>query len=107
MGRWLPVQPPPFFRTSALLRGGDESAIKFLTAQHSSRTSMSQGSANVELLLIIGADREGQVTTQGRKIQLGGSSDLHLMLPKSAPRHRLHVTPQMLRQRRRPELIQY
>lgn len=68
---------------------------------------MPQGSANVELLLIVGADREDQVAAKAGKIHLGGSSDLHLMIPKSMPRHRLHVTPQMLRQRRRPELIQY
>jgi len=68
---------------------------------------MPPGPGNVELLLIIGADRDGQVTAQGGRIQLGGSSALHLMLPKPVPRHRLHITPQMLRQRRRPELIQY
>ena len=68
---------------------------------------MRQGAGNAEILLIVGADREGQVTTQGGKIQLAGASDLHLMIPRSEPRHRLHVTPKLLRQRRRPELIQY
>lgn len=67
-----------------------------------------QGTGNADLLLIVGADREGQVVAQGGgKVRLGGSTDLHLMIPRSLPSHRLHVTPQMLRQRRRPELIQY
>jgi hypothetical protein len=68
---------------------------------------MRQGAGNTELLLIVGADRDGQVTARDGKIQLAGSSDLHLMIPRTTPRHRLHVTPQMLRHRRRPELIQY
>ena len=68
---------------------------------------MRQGAGNSEILFIVGGDREDQVTVQDGKLRLAGSTDLHLMLPKSVPRHRLHVTPQLLRQRRRPELIQY
>lgn len=68
---------------------------------------MRQDAGNAEILFIVGADREGQVRMQDGKVRLSGSTDLHLMLPQSVPRHRLHVTPHLLRQRRRPELIQY
>ena len=68
---------------------------------------MRQDAGNAEILFIVGADREGQVRMQDGKVRLAGATDLHLMLPRSVPRHRLNVTPQLLRQRRRPELIQY
>ena len=68
---------------------------------------MRQDAGNAEILFIVGADREGQVKIQDGKVRLAGSTDLHLMLPRTVPRHRLNVTPQLLRQRRRPELIQY
>lgn len=68
---------------------------------------MRQDAGNAGILFIVGADREGQVRMQDGKVLLTGATDLHLMLPRSVPRHRLHVTPQLLRQRRRPELIQY
>lgn len=69
-----------------------------------------QVDADATLLLIVGADREGQVVRQGNQIQVTGSSDIYGLLqgPEAkVPFHRLHVTPNIFRQNRIPELAQY
>lgn len=51
---------------------------------------------------MIGADRP-ETTTDGRP-RFNGTSDLHKLLGRSEPFHRMQVTRQILRQNRRPEL---
>jgi len=63
--------------------------------------------AEVTLLQIIGADRSDQIARQGGKFKVTGSTDLHKLLGKGEPRHRLHVTPNFFRQARRPDLSSY
>jgi glutathione synthase/RimK-type ligase-like ATP-grasp enzyme len=59
------------------------------------------------ILAIVGADRDDQIKTSGGKITLAGSSDFHLLLDPNQPFHVLQVTPQMLRQKRRPDFSPY
>lgn len=63
--------------------------------------------AYATLLHIVGGDRPGHAVRQGGKITLAGSTDLHLLLGKNEPHHRLHITPGFFRQARRPELDSY
>lgn len=63
--------------------------------------------ADATLLQIIGTDRPDQMSRRPGKLRIGGSTDLHLLLGKSEPHHRLHVTPNFFRQARRPELSSY
>ena len=67
---------------------------------------MAQG-RQARLLAIVGADRDDQIKTSGSKITLTGSSDFHLLLDPNQPFHVLRVTPQMLRQKRRPDFSPY
>jgi glutathione synthase/RimK-type ligase-like ATP-grasp enzyme len=65
---------------------------------------------NATLLLIFGADREGQVARQGNQIRITGTSDIYGLLQgpePNVPYHRLQVTPNIFRQNRIPELVQY
>ena len=59
------------------------------------------------LLQIIGTDRPDQMSRGSGKVRIGGSTDLHHLLGKNEPHHRLHVTPNFFRQARRPELASY
>jgi hypothetical protein len=59
------------------------------------------------LLQIIGTDRPDKMSRGQGKVRISGSTDLHLLLGKSEPHHRLHVTPNLFRQARRPELASY
>src|SRR5688572_33413244 len=65
------------------------------------------GMADATLLHIVGSDQPEHVTAVPGKIRLRGSTDLHLLLGKSEPFHRLHVTPNFFRQKRRPDLTGY
>jgi len=60
---------------------------------------------NATLLHIVGTDRDDKVAVRGRQVKISGSTDLHKLLDE--PHHRLHVTPQILRQARRPDLDGY
>ena len=61
---------------------------------------MSVGPASI--LYTFGADRP-ETTVDGRP-RFNGTSDLHKLLGKSVPFHRMQVTRQIFRQNRRPEL---
>lgn len=65
------------------------------------------GAPDASLLLIVGADRDDQITRRGTQIRIGGSSDIYGLLDGKVPFHRLHVTRNFFRQHRRPELAQY
>ncbi len=69
-----------------------------------------QADPNATLLLIFGADREGQVARQGNQIRITGTSDIYGLLQGPEPKvpyHRLQVTPNIFKQNRIPELAQY
>lgn len=59
------------------------------------------------ILFILGADRDDQIQIAGRKFGIAGASDIHQLLDKREPRHRMLVTRNFLRQQRRPELGHY
>jgi hypothetical protein len=59
-----------------------------------------------ELLFAIGADEGYEISERG-KPRFAGCTDLHRLFDKREPTHLMHVTRQMLRQRRRPEMEQY
>jgi glutathione synthase/RimK-type ligase-like ATP-grasp enzyme len=63
--------------------------------------------ADATLLHIVGSDQPEHVDISDGKLKLRGSTDIHKLLGKGVPRHRLHVTPNILRQRRRPDLSGY
>lgn len=63
--------------------------------------------ANVSLLFIIGGDEPDRVVKTGDRIRLTGSSDLSKLLLDREPYHRLHVTRNILRQGRIPDLSGY
>jgi glutathione synthase/RimK-type ligase-like ATP-grasp enzyme len=63
--------------------------------------------ADATILLIVGGDQPEHITEQKGKFTLRGSTDLHLLLGRNEPLHRLHVTSNFFRQRRRPELSSY
>lgn len=63
--------------------------------------------ADATLLHIVGSDQAEHVRTVPGKIRISGSTDLHLLLGKSEPYHRLHVTPNFFRQKRRADLTGY
>jgi glutathione synthase/RimK-type ligase-like ATP-grasp enzyme len=63
--------------------------------------------ADATILLIVGGDRPEHISKQKGKFTLTGATDLHLLLGKSEPLHRLHVTSNFFRQKRRPELESY
>jgi len=63
--------------------------------------------ANVTLLFIIGGDDADRVVRSGDRIRLTGSSDLSKLLLDREPYHRLHVTRNILRQGRIPDLTRY
>lgn len=62
---------------------------------------------NVPLLFIIGGDEPDRVVRTGDRIRLTGSSDLSKLLLDREPYHRLHVTRNILRQGRIPDLTGY
>lgn len=68
---------------------------------------MQATSARATLLLLVGADRRDQIAVSGSRARLSGSSDVHLLIEPNLPRHLLEVTPNILRQRRRPDLSPY
>lgn len=62
------------------------------------------------LLLFIGSDQENRVVRDGRKVHVSGTSDIYRLLDghePDVPFHRFHVTPNVFRQNRVPELGQY
>ena len=63
--------------------------------------------ADAKLLHIVGSDQPEHVSTVPGKIRIRGSTDLHLLLGKSVPFHRLHVTPNFFRRQKRPDLTGY
>jgi hypothetical protein len=63
--------------------------------------------AEATLLQIVGSDQPEHVSTVPGKIRIRGSTDLHLLLGKGEPYHRLHVTPNFFRRQRRPDLTGY
>ena len=65
------------------------------------------GMAEAAILHIVGSDQPEHVETTGGKLKLKGSTDLHRLLGKGVPHHRLHVTPNFFRQHRRPDLSGY
>ena len=60
-----------------------------------------------KLLLIFGADREDRFQAKDGRIKLSGSSDLFGLINPDHPHHRLQITRQFLRQKRRPNLTPY
>ena len=62
---------------------------------------------DAKLLLIFGADREDQFRTKHGRTKLSGSSDLFELIGPSHPHHRLQITRQFLRQKRRPNFAPY
>jgi glutathione synthase/RimK-type ligase-like ATP-grasp enzyme len=63
--------------------------------------------ANATLLLLVGADRGDQINVSGNRARLAGSSDFHQLIEPNRSRHLLQVTPNILKQRRRPDLSPY
>ncbi|HMI40043.1 MAG TPA: hypothetical protein VK485_02285 [Sphingomicrobium sp.] len=63
--------------------------------------------ADATILLIVGGDQPDHITKQKGKFTLRGSTDLHMLLGKDEPHHRLHITSNFFRQQRRPELSSY
>lgn len=61
--------------------------------------------ANVSLLYVRGGDDADRAVRVGSRIKWTGTTDLHRLAEE--PYHRLHVTRNLLRQARRPELAQY
>ena len=60
------------------------------------------------LLCIIGSDQDDKVfRIRPGKIKIGCSTDIHHLISKQHPYHRLHVTRNYFRQQRRPELSDY
>jgi len=59
------------------------------------------------LLLLVGADREDQIAVAGARAKTTGSSDIHQLIEPNRARHLLQVTPNLLRQKRRPDLTPY
>lgn len=69
---------------------------------------MSAGVGEASLLVIVGSDQDGKVVRVApNKVRIGCSTDIHHLLAKQWPHHRLHVTRNYFRQQRRPELSQY
>ncbi len=62
---------------------------------------------NVSLLVMIGGDRPDRVVREAGGIRISGASDLSKLLLPTDPYHRLHVTRNLLRGSRRPDLGQY
>ena len=66
------------------------------------------GGANSPVLFISGGGDSGdQFAIAGKKVFLYGSTDLTKLLRERARYHRLHITPNFLRQPKRPELDSY
>lgn len=65
------------------------------------------GASNPGLLLIVGADRDEEIVQQGSKFRVRGSTDIYKLLGTGEPYHRLQITRQLLRQKRRPDLTPY
>jgi len=63
--------------------------------------------APATLLLTFGADRDDQIRSKDGHVKVAGSSDLFGLLDADHPHHRLHITRQLLRQKRRPNLVPY
>lgn len=59
------------------------------------------------LLLVVGADRDEAITRLGSKFRLSGSTDIYKLLGTGEPFHRMQVTRQSLRQKRRADLSSY
>lgn len=62
---------------------------------------------NAKLLLAFGSDREDQFQPRDGRVRLYGSTDLFELIDPATPHHRLQVTRQFLRQKRRPNLTPY
>ncbi|MCL6742076.1 hypothetical protein LZ518_13160 [Sphingomonas sp. RB56-2] len=62
---------------------------------------------DAKLLLAFGADREDQFKARHGRVRLDGSTDLFELIDPATPHHRLQVTRQFLRQKRRPNLTPY
>jgi glutathione synthase/RimK-type ligase-like ATP-grasp enzyme len=63
--------------------------------------------AEATLLHVVGSDQAEHVDKSDGKLKLRGSTDIHKLVGKNVPYHRLHVTPNFFRQRRRPDLSNY
>lgn len=63
--------------------------------------------SNPGLVFIIGADRGDDIVQTGGKIRLRGSSDIYKLLGTGVPYHRIQITPQILRQKAKPNLGRY
>ena len=63
--------------------------------------------ADASILLIVGGDQPDHITSAKGKFTIMGATDLHLLLGKDEPTHRLHITSNFFRQQRRPELSSY
>src|SRR5262245_21377135 len=70
-------------------------------------TSVPGVAPDASLLLIVGADRDGEIRRKDGRIEVKGSSDIYKLLDNKVPFHRLHVTRNFFRQQRRPELDGY
>ena len=62
---------------------------------------------DAKLLLAFGADRDDQFQAKHGRVKLSGSTDLFELIDPNTPHHRLQVTRQFLRQKRRPSLTPY
>ncbi|MEO8454817.1 MAG: hypothetical protein ABI454_06635 [Sphingomicrobium sp.] len=60
-----------------------------------------------KLLLIIGSDREDRMKVSGGQLNIGASTDLHLLVGRDLPLHRTLMTRNFFRQQRAPDLFGY
>lgn len=69
--------------------------------------SFTSASRPATLLLAFGADRDDQIRARDGHVKVAGSSDLFGLLDADHPHHRLHITRQLFKQKRRPNLASY
>jgi hypothetical protein len=60
-----------------------------------------------KLLLIVGSDREDRMQVAGGQLNVGASTDLHLLIGRDVPVHRTLMTRNFFRQQRAPDLFGY
>jgi hypothetical protein len=60
-----------------------------------------------KLLLIVGSDREDRMQVTGGQLNIGASTDLHLLIGRDVPVHRTLMTRNFFRQQRAPDLFGY
>ena len=65
------------------------------------------GAGSPVLFITGGGDSGDQLAVAGKKLFLYGSTDLHKLVRERERYHRLHITPNYLRQAKRPELTAY